>query len=792
MTIEQHSTLSSRLLSSALSYAKHGFHVFPVWPNRKKPIIKDWPNRATTDEVTIRRWWSRDPDANIGIATGPSGLIAIDVDVKNGAIGMESWRDILQEHGQALGETLTTETPTGGLHMIYRSNGLPVRNSAGKLASGIDVRANGGYIIAPPSIHPNGGAYSWAMGCAPDDIELLPFPASLVKLLTEPTPRRSQSVGDVIPQGQRNETLASIAGSMRRRGMSEKAIYEGLLVVNREQCDPPLEDTEVAAIAHSYAQYPPHDNRGHLGDALSPERAAHAERSAPRAPDPDFRRDITVILTGLDMQHKLPQVMRRQIAGEKVIAWLEKRGGFVQTPDGDLFYFRSKPPRLYDLSTNDWAAFLYALTGANPAGPDYTHLATDCQMAAMSAETRPILRVASWDDQSQTLYVSRFDGTVYVLDGRTIETEANGESVLFDDDPLWQPYKPDFGEHEGTVYWLTTELPNWQGQRERHGLAFRAWLMASFFTELCPTRPILMMLGPKGAGKTMTLRMALRLLFGPYAEVSGVPDKPDGFTAAAAASHVLALDNVDQFTGWLRDKMARLATGATDEYRKLYTGNEVGRIRYRTWLALTARTPDTLKRDDLADRLLILPVEPIEAGKLKAERDFLAQSLAFRGWFWADLLIRLNQMVSAIRAGKLASGSPLRMGDWETLGRVMALTEGRQAEWQAFTEGVGSVQDAFLLEDNAILEGLRLWMRRTENHGREMTTRLLWQELELALFEGRTPPSDWARNTRSFGRRLASVREALRSEYRVEWRTGRSRSLIYQFWPLESGESGES
>jgi len=265
MAVEQSSTLPSRLLNSALSYAEHGFHVFPVRPHRKEPLIKDWPNRATTDEAIIRKWWSRHPDANIGIATGPSGIIAIDVDVKKGAIGMESWRDILQKHGQALGETLTTETPTGGLHVIYRSNGLPVRNSAGKLAPGIDVRANGGYIIAPPSIHPNGGAYSWAMGCALDNIELLPFPASLVKLLTEPTPRKSQSVGDVIPQGQRNQTLASLGGTMRRGGLSESAILAALKDTNKERCRPPLPDAEVAAVAHSISRYEPKDTAAPVG-----------------------------------------------------------------------------------------------------------------------------------------------------------------------------------------------------------------------------------------------------------------------------------------------------------------------------------------------------------------------------------------------------------------------------------------------------------------------------------------------------------------------------------------------
>ena len=118
--------------------------------------------------------------------------------------------------------------------------------------------------------------------------------------------------------------------------------------------------------------------------------------------------------------------------------------------------------------------------------------------------------------------------------------------------PTWTPYTPDVGK-TGALYWHTTALPNWSGDREVYGLALRAWVIASLFTELCPTRPFAVMIGEKGSGKTMTLRLLLRFLFGPGVEVSGIPDKPDGFTAAAAAAHVLVLDNLDDFRGWMRD-----------------------------------------------------------------------------------------------------------------------------------------------------------------------------------------------------------------------------------------------
>jgi len=256
--MEERKIRAGRLLSSALSYAEHGFHVFPLQPGRKEPLIRDWPSRATSDPITIREWWRRYPDANIGIATGPSGLVAIDVDVKDGALGMESWGDILQEHGHRLGETVTAETPTGGLHVIYRANGLAVRSSAGTLGPGLDVRACGGYIVAPPSVHPNGQRYEWALGCSPDDVDPIPLPTPLVQLLADVRrPASGAKPFEPIPEGRRNDALTSLAGSMRRIGMSGDAILAALRTTNQERCRPPLPTHEVAKIARSVARYPP-------------------------------------------------------------------------------------------------------------------------------------------------------------------------------------------------------------------------------------------------------------------------------------------------------------------------------------------------------------------------------------------------------------------------------------------------------------------------------------------------------------------------------------------------------
>ena len=281
----------------------------------------------------------------------------------------------------------------------------------------------------------------------------------------------------------------------------------------------------------------------------------------------------------------------------------------------------------------------------------------------------------------------------------------------------------------------------------------------------------------------MALRLLLKLLFGPSAELSGVPDRADGFTAAASSSHVVVLDNLDQFTGWLRDKLAMLATGGKDEYRKLYTSNEVGRVIYRCWLAFTSRTPDTLRRDDLADRLLILPVKRLSDDKRQRENTFYQQAADRRNAFWGEVLTTCNRAIASIRAGDLgASTSRLRLADWEALGRVLARNDGLEDVWDVFCESLQKAQSDFLLEGDPIVDALNIWLAQVDvdtgkdNYDRPINTRELYNELTDALFPGKRPDRDWPKSARSFGRRLAQIQRELASLFNLQCEQGTTRA----------------
>lgn len=150
-------------LEHALYYAKRGWRVAPIRPGTKHPRIDRWQDKATTDEAIIRTWWSRFPTDGVSIVTGErSQLVVVDVDPAHG--GDETLADLEHEHG-ALPETVEALTGGGGRHLYFRMpDGVPYpRNDQAGIAlgPGLDIRGDGGQVVAPPTVHPNGQPYSW-------------------------------------------------------------------------------------------------------------------------------------------------------------------------------------------------------------------------------------------------------------------------------------------------------------------------------------------------------------------------------------------------------------------------------------------------------------------------------------------------------------------------------------------------------------------------------------------------------------------------------------------------------
>lgn len=250
--------MSSGMKDWALKYADIGLAVFPLKPKDKRPVTLNGYKSATTDKEQIEAWWNRCPAYNIGIATGSSsgGLIVIDLDVdeNKGINGYETLKEWQREHGN-LPETWQSITGRGGYHLFYKSTATN-KNRVG-LYDGVDIRAEGGYIVAPPSIHPNGHRYEWEQG--PGDCEIASTEDRVINFLLGPVPenRKKQSfeTPNIIPEGARNSTLYKLACSMRARGDAEEAIRAAVEATNNSRCIPPLNVRELNTLINSSMKY---------------------------------------------------------------------------------------------------------------------------------------------------------------------------------------------------------------------------------------------------------------------------------------------------------------------------------------------------------------------------------------------------------------------------------------------------------------------------------------------------------------------------------------------------------
>ncbi len=252
------STADRVLGRSAAWYATRGLRVHPLVPGIKRPMLKKWQHRATTDRRVIGEWWSRWPGAGIGLATGAkSGFVVIDLDPRHGSD--ESILDIERAYGK-LPATWRCATGGGGTHLYFVHPGARMANRVGVWA-GVDVRADGGYVVAPPTVLDGDRRYVWESEHGPREVELAQLPDWLRSLLSEPQRAEGSNadhwaelVRNGADPGGRNDAVARLAGYLLRRRPAPRVVLELLHAWSGSRCRPPLDDEEISATVDSIAR----------------------------------------------------------------------------------------------------------------------------------------------------------------------------------------------------------------------------------------------------------------------------------------------------------------------------------------------------------------------------------------------------------------------------------------------------------------------------------------------------------------------------------------------------------
>lgn len=250
-------------VDGALWALERGFKVFPCRAREKTPAVEGWQRWAEdADARTVLGYAASNPGANWGIHLGGSGHTVLDIDdgykadgsLRSGRTHFKQW---LADKGLELPPTLAVNTPAGGIHLYFTGKG---RNTTGAVCKDVDTRGEGGYVLCPGSV---GRCYS-----SPEDIDgkvahyvvissqpVHALPDWLEAAMGKKAP--APVIEKEVDPGSRNNTLASMAGTLRARGANYQTIYAALTALNKTQFSEPLDEEEVQRVAASVARYEP-------------------------------------------------------------------------------------------------------------------------------------------------------------------------------------------------------------------------------------------------------------------------------------------------------------------------------------------------------------------------------------------------------------------------------------------------------------------------------------------------------------------------------------------------------
>lgn len=237
-------------LERALAYSLMGFCVIPLLEKDKRPAIawqKYTQEKSTEDD--IKYWWKQNPNFNIGIVTGQiSGITVIDFDVKSG--GLETLKTL------KMPVTVIVKTGSGGFHYYYKYS--PLHKNGTGIMKGVDIRNDGGEVVAPGSINADGNEYEDVTNFCMED--LADFPEEIFKPTTEERETKKEKwqkyIKEGVSLGKRNDSAAKVAGCLLHRFEPELwgVAREFFMMWNRCKCYPPLPEDEASAVFNSIAQ----------------------------------------------------------------------------------------------------------------------------------------------------------------------------------------------------------------------------------------------------------------------------------------------------------------------------------------------------------------------------------------------------------------------------------------------------------------------------------------------------------------------------------------------------------
>lgn len=553
----------STLGQAAVDYINRGFAIIPLAPGEKVPAIQGGLTNWSDNPQDAISYWSIRPRANIAIVCGePSGnLVAIDLDCHGGPDGRETLREWEAEHGE-LPETVSVITGSGGKHLLYRVN-----RSFRKFENpqiGVDIRAEGSYVVAPPSIHPNGEAYEWSV--SPDDMDVAEANDLVYQFIEFARPvkasdgeREKYDLPEAIERD-RNKELFSYASSLRSTGRGEEEIRLLVHHANDTRCKPPLGKAEVDKICKSVLRYERGDGLRSrqirkiaetLGESDLVSVFERHDEPAPKMKDETVEKVQNVLLSLREVRHglKLNVFDGRLHVLDKCVPNVPWKGPHVLEA-GESTKLRTVLERDYGIrKKSNYEDALLAFG------------ATEGQQYDPMAEILSTLPMVRWTDE------------------RTAGCSLAPIEISEDGGTTWTPSLAKVGTL--TAEYLGVEPTSYANEVEK--LMFRQ-LVARAKHPGCKADQMIVLVGKQGTGKsTFVSLLALdRSLF-----LEGFSDFNVEDLKRISGKLVVEIPELDGFTGKDKNRIKSIITQTTDNYRESYAKNPVEHPRTALFFGTT-------------------------------------------------------------------------------------------------------------------------------------------------------------------------------------------------------------
>jgi hypothetical protein len=412
-------------------------------------------------------------------------------------------------------------------------------------------------------------------------------------------------------------------------------------------------------------------------------------------------------------------------------------------PEHDAVLVEGHRHRVMRISERSEALLGYLLYRYRLNGKDALTKAIISNLRSMILEKgwpRESRRFAVYDMERQVLYLSRYNGWAWALDGRGADIVPNGERVFFLDDDGGREWggvrrAPLIANHGRLLATLSNlhcadETPGGMRPLDQRR-AFLAWSFATAFHDLLPTKPFLLVEGPPGSGKTSAVSILQRIVHGRDRVMQVAENREDDFAIQLVRSPIAMFDNVDSYVKWIPNAICSYVTKGEWVRRRLYHDTEEQVIRPHAFVAVTSMNPSSFRRSDIVDRIVVLRLArrpkftPLSAIQRDIDQDI--ERLYGEWLYW------LGRIVARLRErGGLSADGQYRMADFSAFALVVGEALGwSDADVDAMLTGLQRERDAFAAETDDVVDLLETWARIPSNVGRPVDADELLRSLNL-------------------------------------------------------------